>query len=68
MTLTVQLRQAERGASPRQPVEMGAPASGEEPSLLKGVKLMWFLPVSFSLDMKKTRTSWRVRIRVFVMI
>lgn len=43
---------------------MGSPAYGEKPSLLKGVKLMWFLPFSFSLDVKKTRTSWQVRIRV----
>jgi hypothetical protein len=25
---------------------------------------MWFLPISFTLDMKKTRTAWQLSIRV----
>jgi len=29
---------------------------------------MWIFPLSITLDMKKTRTSWHVRIRVFIML
>jgi hypothetical protein len=25
---------------------------------------MWFLPLSITLDVKRTRTTWQVRIRV----
>jgi hypothetical protein len=29
---------------------------------------MWFLPISFTLDVKKTRTGWQVTIRAFIII
>jgi hypothetical protein len=29
---------------------------------------MWIFPLSITLDMKKTRTSWHVRFRVFIML
>jgi len=29
---------------------------------------MWIFPLSITLDMKKTRTSWQVRLRVFIML
>jgi hypothetical protein len=30
--------------------------------------VMWIFPLSITLDMKKTRTSWHVRFRVFIML
>jgi len=29
---------------------------------------MWIFPLCITLDMKKTRTCWQVRLRVFIMI
>jgi hypothetical protein len=53
--------------TPSQPVYRGrlaSPTIGKGLAFKLGGDVMWYLPLSFTLEMKKTRTSWYLVIRV----
>lgn len=63
MRRTDLLAKAEGPSQPAPPGRIGHPGQGEGPAS-KGVMPMWLLPLSITLDVKKTRRSWTLRLRV----
>jgi hypothetical protein len=53
-----------RRGQPAQSGKMGFPDCGNSLALQKEVTIMWHLPIRITLEVKRTRTSWSIAIRV----